>query len=422
MLPNAGWSCGSLPLLLVDRPDGLHDGPVRFLFTFAGGNGHFLPTLPMARSVLRRGHEVVYACQEAMVGTVEATGFTAFASGGPTLLDPSTRRPLVALDRDAERRAIQGGFAGRTARTRTLRLLEVATGWRPDVIVRDEVDFGAAVAAESLGIAHAAVVVLVAGGMLRPDLIAEPLSALRADYGLGPDPDLEMLHRYLTLVPVPRSFRDPDDPLPATAHHLRPAVLDTTAEGADTGIPLHRSEVGEPRPTLYFTLGTIFHQESGDLFTRVLGGLHDLPFQVVVTVGREIDPAELGPQPAHVRVERFLEPARLLSRCDLVVSHAGSGTVIGCLAFGVPSVLLPMGADQPLNADRCIDLGVAQVLDASSSPPDAIGRAVMTVWTDPSYRAAAARIRDEIVALPGSEHAACLLERLGRDHTPVLSG
>jgi UDP:flavonoid glycosyltransferase YjiC (YdhE family) len=393
---------------------------MRFLFSFTGGNGHFLPTLPMARAAARRGHAIAYACQEAMLETVEAAGFTAFATGGPTLLDPSTRRPLVAVDRMAEERVIRTAFAGRTAQARTPRLVEVASHWRPDVVVRDEIDFGAAVAAEAMGIPHASVIVIAAGGLVRPDVVAAPLSQLRADYGLGPDPTLLMLHRYLTLVPVPASYRDPRDPLPATAHHLQPAVLDDGAGAAGHGAGPEPPEARGGRPTVYFTLGTVFHQESGDLFTRVLAGLRRLPFDVVVTVGREIDPAELGDQPSHVRVERFVPPADLLPRCHVVVSHAGSGTVIGALAFGVPSVLLPLGADQPLNADRCGQLGVGVVLDPLHCRPDEVAAAVTTVWTDPAYRAAAIRIRDEIRALPGSDLAARLIEQLGSDKRPIV--
>ena len=43
------------------------DGGVRALFTFAGGSGHFLPTVPYAQILRERGHEVMYACQEGMV-------------------------------------------------------------------------------------------------------------------------------------------------------------------------------------------------------------------------------------------------------------------------------------------------------------------------------------------------------------------
>jgi MGT family glycosyltransferase len=385
---------------------------VRFLFTFCGGSGHFLPTLPIARALVERGHEVGYGCQESMCGTVAESGFAAFDTGGPTLLAASERRPLMPVDRQAEEDVVRTGFAGHTARDRTPRLLDLATTWRPEAIVRDEMDFGAAVAAEVLGIPHAAVIVIAAGGLVRPDVVGDSLTTLRAAHGLDDDPELAMLHRYLTLVPVPASYRDPRDPLPATAHHLRPAVVDTHDDSWlwNGGSDLSRS--ARVRPTVYVTLGTVFPQEAGDLFTRILAGVRDLAVDVVVTVGRAIDPAELGKQPAHVRVEQFLPQASVLPNCDVVVSHAGSGSVMGALAFGLPSVLVPMGADQPLNADRCVDLGVGRALDAVSSTPADIAHAVAAVLSDPSYREAAMRIRDEISALPGSEHAADLLEQL----------
>jgi hypothetical protein len=353
-----------------------------------------------------------------MVASVEAAGFATFDSGGTTLLHPGDRRPLVPVDRAREERVIRASFAGSVARERAARLRELAAHWRPDAMVRDEMDFGAAVAAESLGIPHAAVIVLAAGGMVRPDLIAGPLTALRTEYGLGPDPELAMLHRYLTLAPVPASFRNPTDPLPATAHHLRPAALELDARDGDGTLVVVGPD--HARATVYFTLGTVFHQEAGDLFTRALAGLRPLPLNVVVTVGRERDPAEFGDQPPHVQVERFLPQAIVLPHCDLVLSHAGSGSVIGSLAFGLPSVLLPMGADQPRNADRCADLGVACVLNAYSSTAEEIGLAVTSVLEDPSYRAAAVRLRSEIATLPGSDHAADLLGRLALDRAPIV--
>jgi UDP:flavonoid glycosyltransferase YjiC (YdhE family) len=86
--------------------------------------------------------------------------------------------------------------------------------------------------------------------------------------------------------------------------------------------------------------------------------------------------------------------------------------VLGALAHGLPSVLLPMGADQPWNAARCEELGVAVVLDAMRATPADVREAVSTVLGDPSYRVAAERVRDQIRTLPGPEHAVRLLERL----------
>ena len=113
-----------------------------------------------------------------------------------------------------------------------------------------------------------------------------------------------------------------------------------------------------------------------------------------------------------MRVERFVPHAELLPKCRLVVSHAGSGSVLGALAHGLPMVLLPLGADQPLNAARCEALGVAAVLDALTAASDAVGEAVMRVLDRPSYRRNALQVRDEIAALPGPDHAVVLLERL----------
>ncbi len=90
----------------------------------------------------------------------------------------------------------------------------------------------------------------------------------------------------------------------------------------------------------------------------------------------------------------------------------------GALAHGLPMVLLPMGADQPHNAARCRALGVARVLDAVRATPEKVRDAVSTVLGDPAYRRAAERMRAEIAALPGPEHAVTLLEQLAKENRP----
>ena len=377
------------------------------LFTFAGGTGHFLPLAPVARAAERAGHVVAFAGQEGMTQTVEAAGFTAFASGGASLLTSEERLPLLAVDQDREARAIRTTFAGRIARERAEAIVTLGREWSPDVIVRDEIDFGAAVAAERLGVVDATVLCIASGSFVPTGLVLEPLSALREVHGLPPDPRLEMLHRNLVLSPFPPSFRDPAVPLAPNTHAFGAVDPDATTDVAEVE---WLKEL--PKPVIYLTLGTIFNLESGDLFERVLTGLNQLPGSVVVTVGRDLDPASLGPQPANVHVHRFIPQSLLLPHCDVVVSHAGSGSVIGALAHGLPMVLLPMGADQPLNAARAEALGVAQVLDALGATAADIRRAA-TVVSEPGYRREAELIRDEIRALPGPEHAVELIEQLG---------
>jgi UDP:flavonoid glycosyltransferase YjiC (YdhE family) len=273
------------------------------------------------------------------------------------------------------------------------------------------------VIAERLGLPYATVLVTAAGSFVRHNLVTEPLNALRAEHSLPPDPALTMLSRYLVLVPFPPSYRDPAFPLPATAHTIRPRFL---APVPSTPVPSWLTRL-HGAPTVYFTLGTVFNLESGDLFARVLAGLRDLPVNVIATVGREIDPAEFGPQPANVRIERYIPQSVVLPLIDVVVSHGGSGSVIGALAHGLPMILIPLGADQPYNAVRCADLGVARVLDAVEATSATVREAVVTVLADPTFRQAAQRLRDEIAGLPDPAHAVTVIERLAVERRPLIA-
>jgi MGT family glycosyltransferase len=163
---------------------------------------------------------------------------------------------------------------------------------------------------------------------------------------------------------------------------------------------------------VYVTLGTVFNLESGDLFERVLAAVADHDGDVLVTVGRDLDPARLGTQPSHVHVERFVPQAAILPHVAAVVSHAGSGSVLGSLAHGVPMVLLPMGADQPWNGDRCAGLGLARVLDPVAATAADIAEALRAVVGDPAYATAARAQRDALAALPGPEAAVAAIAAL----------
>lgn len=265
---------------------------MRFLFTFAGGSGHFEPLAPLARAALAAGHTVAFAGQAAMLAAIEAAGFLAFATAGATLSATPVRQPLLKVDRTREERDLRDGFATRLAHTRADALLTLGGTWQPDLLVCDEVDFGAMIAAERLGVPYATVLVIAAGSFVRKEVVGFALNELRAEYGLPPDPELIMLSRYLVLSPFPPSYRDPAFPLPATAHAMRPPLV-----SAPLAVNRPPWPVALPAaPTIYFTLGTVFNVESGDLFERVLAGLRELPVNVVATVGRELDPASFGPR------------------------------------------------------------------------------------------------------------------------------
>src|SRR2546423_587418 len=87
-----------------------------------------------------------------MLPAIEAAGFSAFATTGATLSSTPERPALLKLDLDREDRDLREGFATRLARVRATAVLALCAAWRPDLLVCDEIDFGAMVAAERLGL------------------------------------------------------------------------------------------------------------------------------------------------------------------------------------------------------------------------------------------------------------------------------
>jgi MGT family glycosyltransferase len=137
----------------------------------------------------------------------------------------------------------------------------------------------------------------------------------------------------------------------------------------------------------------------------VLAALADLGLSIVVTVGPSYDPAALGPQPSHVWVERFIPQHTVLPHCQLVISHGGSGSILGALAYGIPLLMLPIGADQIANARQCAAMGVGEMFDPNALEPSSLRAAVSQVLTGGKYRSAAEAVRKEICGLPKPEHA-----------------
>jgi len=237
---------------------------------------------------------------------------------------------------------------------------------------------------------------------------------LRADYGLPADPDFTAPSRYLVLSPFPASLRDPAHPPPPTTHFFR-SLPGAARDAPDEVSP--RERVGAP--TVYLTLGTEFNTESGDLFDRAIAGLRQLPINLVVTVGRDIDPAEFGPQPTNVRIERYLPQGEVLPACDLVVCHGGSGTLVGALSHGLPMVVLAMGADQPANARRCDQLGLGMCLDPVRATSEEIRDTAAAVLADSNYRLAAQKVQAEIEAQASPASAVVLLEQVAAERRPL---
>jgi len=169
-----------------------------------------------------------------------------------------------------------------------------------------------------------------------------------------------------------------------------------------------------------------FRERLAQVSRQVAGGGREqwqvLDEALVGVVGTQIDPADLGPRPANVSVERYVPQAQVLPFSDLVVFHGGSGTLTGALAYGLPLVLLAMGADQLADASRCDALGLGLSLDPMRVTPEVVREGIASVLADDRFRRASQRFRVEIASQPAPATSVALLERLAIERQPIEAG
>ena len=364
----------------------------------------------LGRALQEAGHEVAFATERRFCHRAERAGFRSFAAGiGPgRVLEGTLALPDAASPEDAWRFGAQM-FAAVAAPAKVPDLVMVLERWHPDLVVHDVTDFAGPVAAARAGVRS------VAHGLgpLFPIEFfrhgADLVAPLWREWGVTPGPLGGMFASgYLDICPP--SLQSPTiDDIGPVAHPLRPVPFDALPGDS---LPAWADGLG-PRPAVYVTLGTLDNHAPGVLEAAV-AGLRDEPVELIVTVGPDRDPAELGPQPPHVHVEPYVPQSLLFPHCDAVVTHGGSGTVLAALAHGLPLLLLPQGANQFWNAERCAEVGVGLRLLPHDVGPEAVRRVVRALLACGSYRHAAARVAAEMAALPGPEERVGLLEDLAR--------
>ena len=146
-----------------------------------------------------------------------------------------------------------------------------------------------------------------------------------------------------------------------------------------------------------------------DLLQRTLDALADADVEVVCTLGG-VPIAGLS-APPNASISNWISHSEVLPHTDVVVTHAGLSTVMTALASGVPMVCMPMGRDQPLNAERVATLALGLELSPKASP-DAIRSAVEVVMNDESFRQRAKLMAEEIATYGNGAVAVRELETL----------
>jgi UDP:flavonoid glycosyltransferase YjiC (YdhE family) len=353
--------------------------------------------LPLIRAAVRSGHDVRVATGPDLVGPLGALGLDVYSIG------PSWETAWAAHDEvwsapdvpeAQKKKMVDGAVAlfGTPAIARLNDLMLMVTDWRPEVVVHEVLEQAGSLLAARLGIPG----VTHGIGPMFP-FYAQFIDAL--GLAIGEPERWAQLSTEQALDLCPPSLQ-PDGPRPwPAAGAVRPSA------GEHGELPPQVTEaLASAGPVAYFTLGTVKNADPRD-FRTGLQALEEYDGTVIATTGRPLSSDTLGRLPSNVVVAAFAPQSALLERADLLVSHSGSGTMLGGLVHGVPQVALPRGTDQPENAALLVRAGAGLLVAPEDYAVESIAAAVAQVTRNPSFRDAAERVRDEIADMPDADSA-----------------
>ncbi|MGI5396884.1 macrolide family glycosyltransferase [Streptomyces sp. CA-251251] len=390
-------------------------------FLNIGMHGHVNPTLPVATELVRRGHTVTYHTSPAFREEIAATGATVrlYPGGDQPLPDPPTPVTLVEA-------------LARTALGLLPAVLADLRGDRPDLIVHDSACLWGALAARELGVPAASSFTtfaynrhvpsptrgsreLLTAAAARPRSLlgyAAARLALHRRYAASGVPllDLADIRQPLNLVYTSRAFQPAVEEFDRSYRFVGPSI---GARPADPSFPSDRLR----DPVLYASLGTVFN--AGPRLLRTFArALAPLGGTVVVSTG-QTDPAALGALPVNVLARRSVPQLEVLDRAALFVTHGGMNSVNEAMFAGVPLLVVPQGADQPMVARRVVELGAGLSIRTENVTEDSVRAVARRLLEDSRFRAATAGLRATQREAGGYRRAADELERYLRPAGPA---
>jgi hypothetical protein len=305
---------------------------------------------------------------------------------------------------------------------------------RPDLVVVDQITVaGPVAAARGLPVAQVSQAPMLPGHGPWMSWLDRPDPAFRYP------PALPTLARALARagLPAPATLEEqlagdlvvvPTHPAFGTAEralHVRPA--DALGPLAAAEAPPARSR-RPGRPLVAVSLSTATRRLAADVVAGVLaaGG------EAIVLDGlaAELPAAQLDEDRVHVLGTVHLP--EVLTRCDAIVHHGGSGTTMAALAAGLPTAIVPGDSEQENTARRLAALGAGALVAVSDRPPvphelrpglatlvhhrperlpDRLAAALDAILTD-AARSSASQLGRELAALPPIESAVDAVEGL----------
>ena len=376
-------------------------------------HGHTNPTLNVVRELKARGHRVVYYSYDEFREKIEDAGAEFVSCNGNDAQLNLTKEEGAKIGADL-------ALSTRVLVDTTLSLdgpvCRDMERLKPDCIVADSMAVWGKAVAKKLGIPFVCSTTTFAfnkeSAKIMPHSLKETFSMIlsmgkvnaqvkrlqQAGYPVKSVLDLIGSDESVpTVVYTSPLFQPSAETFPEHFAFVGPSIRPARSQVVKTGEKL-----------VYISMGTV-HNDMLPLYRACVQAVKGTTWQVILSVGDQVDTQMLGALPGNVSVFPSVDQIAVLTAADVFLTHCGMNSANEGLYFGVPLVTLPQTSEQSGVAARAEQLGAG--LRLRETTPDAIRAALENAMDDPSYRENAQKIGASFRAAGGTKAAADCIGR-----------
>lgn len=384
----------------------------RIVFFCIPAHGHTNPTLGVVRELAARGHEVVYYSYEAFREQIETAGARFVPCDG---FDAELR----LTPEEASQVGSDLALSTRVLVDTTLSLDGMVCGemerLKPECIVADSMAVWGKAVALKLGIPFVSSTTTFAFNRYSARIMKQGVGELCSILFAMPKVKKDIrrlrdkgypIHNILDII----QNDDKTDTIVYTSPQFQPCAETFSDRYAFVGPSIRpaREVVEKKREKLiYISMGTV-NNDLLPLYQNCIKALKDTPWQVILSVGNQVDLGRFGALPEHISVYPTVDQIAVLEKADVFLSHCGMNSVSESLYHSVPLVMLPKTSEQGGVAARTEQLGAG--LRLKKTTPEAIRAAIENVLWEDTYRENAAKIAAGFRNCTGAKGAADKIE------------